>query len=154
MIRPMIARSCAAAILAMGSPWHTGRQRAGQAPMTDGIEIRVSADTIPVMRSVLAGDRLRAAKCHGRRSDSNRVGGRRRRRRGGPQWLDTDRFDVIAGAPVGSGPKRRQRCCGNCCATDSGSSATAAPRQSPHMSSRSQAARIFAGNASGYRAVT
>jgi len=110
MIRPMIARSCAAAILAMGSPLaHRPAAAQGQAPMTDGIEIRVSAaNTIPVMRSVLAGDRyeLRNATVADLIRTAWAVGADDVV--GGPQWLDTDRFDVIAGAPVGSGPKRRQ----------------------------------------------
>jgi uncharacterized protein (TIGR03435 family) len=73
------------------------------------LKIRVSsANTIPAMRTVLSGDRyelrnatvidlLRTAWAV---SPEDIVGG--------PEWLDTDRFDVLAHAPVGSSPERRQ----------------------------------------------
>src|SRR5665213_4600143 len=94
----MIARSCVAVILAMGSPLaHRAAAAQAQAPVTDGVEIRVSsANTISAMRTVLSGDRyelrnatvadlIRTAWA----VDADDVVG-------GPEWLDTDRFDVIA----------------------------------------------------------
>jgi uncharacterized protein (TIGR03435 family) len=93
----MIARSCLAALLAVSSAF--------AAPT----EIRVSAaNTIPAMRTVLSADRyeLRNAtvadliRTAWAVSADDVVGG--------PEWLDTDRFDVIARAPVDSSPERRR----------------------------------------------
>jgi uncharacterized protein (TIGR03435 family) len=106
----MIARSCVAAILAIGAPLaHRATAAHRQASLTDGIEIRVSsANTIPAMRTVLSGARyeLRDAtladliRTAWAVSADDVVGG--------PEWLDTDRFDVIVLAPVGTSPARRR----------------------------------------------
>jgi uncharacterized protein (TIGR03435 family) len=106
----MIARSCVAVILAMGSPLaHRAAAAQAQAPVTDGFEIRVSsANTISAMRTVLSGDRyeLRNATVADLIRTAWAVGADDVV--GGPEWLDTDRFDVIARTPADSSPERRQ----------------------------------------------
>jgi len=92
----MIARGCVAALLAVSSAF--------AAPS----EIRVSAaNTIPAMRTVVSGEgyELRNATV----ADLIRTAWAVSAEDvvGGPQWLDTDRFDVNVPAP-GASPERRQ----------------------------------------------
>jgi uncharacterized protein (TIGR03435 family) len=100
MVTRRVARAAVIAILAVASSL-------GRATAAERAQIRVSDEnTIPQMRTLRSGDRyeLRNATlvdligtAWGISSD-NVVGG--------PEWLDTNRFDVGMQTPVGSSPEQ------------------------------------------------
>ena len=100
-----VARICVTAILAMASS--LGHVVAATAPRLsitafDRVEIRVSPEnTIPQMRTIWSGDRYELQNATLVDLVGTAWGIGAANVVGGPQWLDTDRFDVVTQVPVG-----------------------------------------------------
>jgi uncharacterized protein (TIGR03435 family) len=110
VISRRVAKNCVLAILIMG--WSFGAVAAAAQPRVsvtvfERVEIRVSPEnTIPQMRATRSEDRyeLRNATFVDLISTAWDVSADNVL--GGPEWLDTDRFDVLAQAPTGTTPER------------------------------------------------
>ena len=107
---PRVATNCVAAILIMASSF--GHVRAEAAPQVatttqNRVEIRVSdVNTIPQMRTVRSGDRYELRNATAVDLIATAWGIDAESVMGGPEWVDTNRFDVVIRAPAGSSPEQ------------------------------------------------